>query len=306
MINGAISFDPSSIEFYTMPTIPAPPTNTGAPKATTVAPFHYWRDTLNYYSYLHQHLDGSIGRILEEIEAMPKDERPIVVFTSDHGEYAGSHGLRGKGYTGFRESTQVPLYVYDSQNISGFEVGDRAGLSSSVDLLPLLASLANGEPDDWRSIHPEYETLWRTRLDLYSKLFVPGAAGRDFVLHTFDEPVVQEDPDGNQVRYHMVSYRSSTDLICGYFTWNETAQIINYQSGLYQSFAQTDPLELSREDATPAQIQMLASAIQEELRAKMTSSLEDVARAANAARAIYNQSKVSDAIPGIVWDVVDW
>ena len=36
-----------------------------------------------------------------------------IVFTSDHGEYGGSHGLRGKGAGAYEEAIRVPLLVKD-------------------------------------------------------------------------------------------------------------------------------------------------------------------------------------------------
>ena len=36
-----------------------------------------------------------------------------IVFTSDHGEYGASHGLRGKGAAAYEEATRVPLIVKD-------------------------------------------------------------------------------------------------------------------------------------------------------------------------------------------------
>ena len=40
-------------------------------------------------------------------------ENTVVVFTSDHGEYGGSHGLRGKGAGVYEEAIRVPLIVTD-------------------------------------------------------------------------------------------------------------------------------------------------------------------------------------------------
>ena len=37
----------------------------------------------------------------------------VVVFTSDHGEYGASHGLRGKGASAYEEGIRVPLLVKD-------------------------------------------------------------------------------------------------------------------------------------------------------------------------------------------------
>ena len=38
----------------------------------------------------------------------------VILFTSDHGEYGGSHGMRGKGASAYEEAIHVPLYVSDS------------------------------------------------------------------------------------------------------------------------------------------------------------------------------------------------
>ena len=37
----------------------------------------------------------------------------MIVFTSDHGEYGASHGLRGKGASAYEEGIRVPLIVKD-------------------------------------------------------------------------------------------------------------------------------------------------------------------------------------------------
>ena len=39
----------------------------------------------------------------------------VIVFTSDHGEYGGSHGLRGKGAGAYEEAIRVPLLVKDNR-----------------------------------------------------------------------------------------------------------------------------------------------------------------------------------------------
>jgi arylsulfatase A-like enzyme len=308
MINGAISFDAASTTFEAIPTVPAPAV-ASAPEYTTVAPHRFWREALNHYALLHQDLDKSIGKLLAQIEQMPEAQQPILVFTSDHGEYAGSHGLRGKGYTGFRESTQVPLLVHDTRGAAAFKTGQRPILTSSVDVLPLLASLASGSEDVWMRDNVTYSTLWASRLSLFRQLFQSDLTGRSFVLQSYDEPAVQTDPQGNPAKYHLVSYRSERVLLCGYFLWNEGTQRLNLQSAQWHAFDQPDgqqSLELNRRKATTAEIRLLTEVITNELRKPMTGTLNDVSSAANRRRVLYNQSAVSDAIPGVVWNVVDW
>ncbi|EUA42375.1 sulfatase family protein [Mycobacterium xenopi 4042] len=66
------------------------------------------------YLWLQQQVDTQIGRVIDKLVAHPEiDRNTVVVFTSDHGEYAGSHGLRGKGAAAYEEAIRVPLYLRD-------------------------------------------------------------------------------------------------------------------------------------------------------------------------------------------------
>lgn len=309
IFNGAISFDPRSTSMQLILTDP-PPAVDGAPLYTTVAPYAYWAKTLDYYTYLHTHLDQSIGRILAEVESMPVAARPLIVFTSDHGEYAGSHGLRGKGLAGFRESTQVPLYVYDTNMASGFTVGARKAMTSSVDVLPLICSLAAGESTLWIQSNQVYSTQWAARLRLYDALFNTSFTGRSCVLHSFDEPTAgTTDQNGNPTPYHMIAYRTATTLICAYSTWDETKQTINPQSTRYTAHAlggASGALEMTRTSQTLQQISAMNTAIANELRAALPPQQRIASRNANLQRVHFNNSVIMDALPGLVWDRVNW
>ena len=65
----------------------------------------------------------------------------VVLFTSDHGEYGGSHGLRGKGAGAYEEAIRVPLLVKDNRGLLT-QSPERCArqLTSSVDIAPLLLS----------------------------------------------------------------------------------------------------------------------------------------------------------------------
>ena len=62
-----------------------------------------------YYSEI-SHIDAAFGNILSYVDESGLSENTIVVFTSDHGEMNGCHGLFGKGVM-FEERTKVPLMV---------------------------------------------------------------------------------------------------------------------------------------------------------------------------------------------------
>jgi arylsulfatase A-like enzyme len=87
-------------------------------------------------------------------------DNTIVVFTSDHGECGGAHGMHGKAFAFYEESIRVPLYVKGPAGtfVPGSQVGTaRDGLTSHVDLVPLLMTLASGE-NEWRN-KPAYAHL---------------------------------------------------------------------------------------------------------------------------------------------------
>ena len=60
-----------------------------------------------YFGEISQ-LDAAFGRLLSGLDELGLRENTLVLFTSDHGEMAGAHGLFGKGVM-FEESLHVPL-----------------------------------------------------------------------------------------------------------------------------------------------------------------------------------------------------
>jgi hypothetical protein len=113
----------------------------------------------------------------------------VIVFTSDHGEYAGSHGMRGKGASVYEEAIRVPLIVNDPRNAITAAPGQpRAQLTSSVDVAPLLLTIACGSRD-WRS-DARCSHLAR-RPDLGAILADPAAGGRRYAAHATDEVVTE-------------------------------------------------------------------------------------------------------------------
>jgi arylsulfatase A-like enzyme len=56
-----------------------------------------WLRHLDYYVELHRLADRSLGVVLDALEQSGAWDETIVIFTSDHGDMCGSHGLRSKG-----------------------------------------------------------------------------------------------------------------------------------------------------------------------------------------------------------------
>jgi arylsulfatase len=80
-----------------------------------------------------------VQTILGELDALGLAERTIIVFTADHGEMAGGHGLRGKGPFAYEESIHIPFIVVHP-DVKGGQTCK--ALSSHVDVTPTLLSLA--------------------------------------------------------------------------------------------------------------------------------------------------------------------
>ena len=70
-----------------------------------------WRRFNDFYLNSTRSVDGQLDRILRELDALELTDRTIFVFTSDHGEMAGSHGLRGKGPFAYEESIHLPFNI---------------------------------------------------------------------------------------------------------------------------------------------------------------------------------------------------
>ena len=120
-----------------------------------IAPYSYWQRGLDMYTLVQQMVDQAIGDV---IAAIPKSvlANTVIVFASDHGEYAGAHGLlSGKLGTAYEEAINVPLIVTDPSGRFTKNVHEpRTQLASSVDLVPLLVTLGNrgsisGEGGSW-------------------------------------------------------------------------------------------------------------------------------------------------------------
>ncbi|MEU6255869.1 sulfatase-like hydrolase/transferase [Streptomyces sp. NPDC047043] len=104
-----------------------------------VADDGHWYDGLNFYLNALRDVDRSVDLVLDALEASGQADRTVVVFTSDHGEMAASHGLRQKGNLVYDENFHVP-FILSHPDVSGGDVTE--ALSSAVDLAPTLLAFA--------------------------------------------------------------------------------------------------------------------------------------------------------------------
>jgi arylsulfatase A-like enzyme len=79
-------------------------------------------------------IDDGVGQILRRLDATGQADNTIIVFTSDHGDMMGDHGLMTKGFMHYRGTLQPPLVIADPTR----SAGRTSSLAGSIDLAPTL------------------------------------------------------------------------------------------------------------------------------------------------------------------------
>jgi len=97
-----------------------------------------------YYYSTVQLMDEQIGRVLGELRRLGIEEDTLVVFTSDHGEMLGDHGIWLKGPFHYDQLVHVPLVMRYPRGLAGR--GCVEGLASLVDIVPTILEAAGLAP----------------------------------------------------------------------------------------------------------------------------------------------------------------
>lgn len=179
-----------------------------------------WSGLMDTYLMLQSYVDAQVGSVLAALAAQPAVRaNTVVLFTSDHGEYGGSHGMRGKGASAYEEAIRVPLYVRDFRGLAtAAPAVPRTQLTSSVDVVGLLLTLATGSRA-WRREH-RYRHL-AARHDLAAICAHPAAPGREWVLHATDEDVTEFalEPYDAEAPRHVIALRTPRGKLALYSNW---------------------------------------------------------------------------------------
>jgi arylsulfatase len=98
-----------------------------------------WRRFNDFYINSIRSMDIQLANLLQELDALGLSDRTMVLFTSDHGELAGAHGLHGKGPFAYEEGIHIPLMVAHPDVAGGQSC---RALTSHIDMVPTLLSMA--------------------------------------------------------------------------------------------------------------------------------------------------------------------
>jgi hypothetical protein len=184
-----------------------------------------WFTFLNHYLWMQRNVDYQIGRVLTALNNLPNT---IIIFLSDHGDYAGSHSIHGKAWGLYEESINAPLYIKFPGQLRNPVLQYAC---SSVDILPFLYWAALGN-NSWRSSAGDLVAYLWNREAINDFVFNPSPIQRrastipsadqssgnhnklqPYVLHTTDEgflPVTDpSDPTGKTlVPSHAIAFRT--------------------------------------------------------------------------------------------------
>ena len=79
----------------------------------------YRNECVAHYFGLIEMVDNEVGRIMEALRKNGLEENTIVIFTADHGEAAGDHGMWGKGPYHIDSVIRVPFLISAPSQLKG-------------------------------------------------------------------------------------------------------------------------------------------------------------------------------------------
>jgi len=89
-------------------------------------------------------IDANVGRILDKLDALNLTDKTVVVFTSDHGDLMGDHGLINKGPFHYEGLLRVPFIWRWPGRIPPATVRD--SLVGLIDIMPTFLEMADIAP----------------------------------------------------------------------------------------------------------------------------------------------------------------
>ena len=128
-----------------------------------------WHGYRAFYNELVETVDREIGTVLGALA--PGDVPPITVFSTDHGDLGGAHGLPYKGPAMYEELVRIPLVISWPGRI---RAARSDALVSLIDLLPTLCDLTGVPPPagvDGLSLRPVLTPSPRSALRVREMVF---------------------------------------------------------------------------------------------------------------------------------------
>lgn len=167
-------------------------------------------------------IDHHVGRILATLERLDLTRDTLIIFTSDHGDYAGNHGIWLKGPLHYEDVIRVPFLMSWQGHLPENVQSD--SLQSLVDLAPTILELCDiAKPNSIQGVsqahtwhHPEEPVRKyclvenRAEASFYVKTIVSERYKLNYFLGRNEGELydLQEDPHEFVNLYHHPEYAS--------------------------------------------------------------------------------------------------
>jgi arylsulfatase A-like enzyme len=166
-----------------------------------------------YYTF-QKYVDDQIYKILQAIKNSRLYNNTIIVFTSDHGDELGAHGLHQKWHNSYQESIHVPLIIHNPLLFSGYK--STTNLTSHVDLIPTLMEMAG--LDVQRTINKLSNTHTDAVLPVGKRIFIDfdnNQLNYDYDTTRVNEPIyfwTTDDPSRGLNQVNVVTRQPYTPV----------------------------------------------------------------------------------------------
>jgi arylsulfatase A-like enzyme len=111
-----------------------------------------WRDYIGAYYALVTEVDFYVGQIIDELEKAGLKEETIIIYTADHGDFAGNHGMVEKaaaGHNVYEDILNIPMIIHYPGQSNGEK---KYELVSQVDIMPTVLEMIGVGSADFK--HP--------------------------------------------------------------------------------------------------------------------------------------------------------
>jgi len=103
-----------------------------------------WEPVVKLYHGIIAEMDHHIGRVLAKLDELGLAENTLVIYSTDHGDFCGGHGLMDKHFNMYDDVTRVPLLVRWPGQVPAGETRD-AFASNSIDIARTILDAAGIE-----------------------------------------------------------------------------------------------------------------------------------------------------------------
>lgn len=128
-----------------------------------------WQPIVARYLGEIMQLDHHIGRVLTALENFGLSEQTLVIYSTDHGDLCGAHGMVDKHYCGYDDILRVPLIMRWPGRIPAGMTCDRF-ISHEIDLAKTVVEVGCGRsPETFvgRNLMDEIQSVSPERPDIF-------------------------------------------------------------------------------------------------------------------------------------------